>query len=130
MLKLSQKVKVYIFLLVFLSALVFIINWFYYPMFVVDYNLKKITETNISSNAYDIINNHRTEYDRILKCGKPALNYMLQKLDSSLNKNSNGLNEMILSIACSEILGGDNYSNNKQITSGLEWYKKYKQSSN
>ncbi len=73
-----------------------------------------------SSNPYDYIKgvNSSKDYKYIVSQGEKSLNYMLHKFASS---DTNGLEEYIMAIACSEILK-ENPTDKKWAT-GREWYR-------
>ena len=82
----------------------------------------KDSKVSLSSNPYDYIkdSNSNEDYKYIVLQGENSLNYMLNKF---ANSNSNGLEEYIMAIACSEILKENPTS--KNWTSGREWYDNY-----
>ena len=82
----------------------------------------KSNEVSVSSNPYDYIKtgDRKEDYEYIVSQGEKSLNYMLNKFE---NSDSNGLQEYIMAIACSEILKEDTAS--KSWTNGREWYENY-----
>ena len=82
----------------------------------------KNKEISLSSNPYDYIKaeDSKDDYKYIVSQGEKSLNYMLNKF---ANSNSNGLQEYIMAIACSEILKEDAAS--KDWTTGRQWYENY-----
>jgi hypothetical protein len=82
----------------------------------------KSNEVSLSSNPYDYIKaeDGKEDYEYIVSQGEKSLNYMLNKFE---NCNSNGLQEYIMAIACSEILKEDTAS--KNWATGREWYGNY-----
>lgn len=80
----------------------------------------KSNEVTLSSNPYDYIESEKEDYEYIVSQGEKSLNYMLNKFE---NSNSNGLQEYIMAIACSEILEEDTAS--KNWTNGRQWYENY-----
>jgi hypothetical protein len=81
----------------------------------------------ISSNPYDYIKDKESleDYKYIVSQGEKALNYMLHKFSIS---SSNGLEEYIMAIACSEILEEDRSL--IKWASGQEWYSHYMKENN
>jgi beta-lactamase regulating signal transducer with metallopeptidase domain len=73
-----------------------------------------------SSNPYDYINAHKTEYQSIIKIGDVALNYMLDQFETG--KNS-GLRGYIMMVLCKEILGDRNNVTDASLPPN-EWYSK------
>lgn len=89
----------------------------------VELNLKIIVsaqQSKASSNSYDFIQEKKKEYDEIVSLGQPALEYMLNRFETSAE---NGLEEYIMAEACSEILGQKEKDND--WSSGREWYETY-----
>lgn len=86
----------------------------------IEQKLKIICTHSISSNPYKYIEKHKKEYNHILDQGNIALEFMLEKLK---NSKEDGLKEYIMAIACSEIL--EEESENKNWSTGLEWYRAY-----
>ena len=75
--------------------------------------------TQLSSNPYDYIKEDKN-YDDMLRLGNDAFRYMLNGLG---NSQENGLNEYIMAMACSDMLGEDR--TNKAWSTGKQWYEGY-----
>jgi len=76
---------------------------------------------SFSSNPFDYIEDNEN-YKFILEQSGISLNYFTVQLGKS---NQDGLKEYIMALACAEILGED--IENKEWSSGKEWYKLYQE---
>lgn len=81
---------------------------------------KIISSPKESSNPGDYINENKTDFDYIVSKGSISLNYLTNRLESSL---TDGLEEYIMATVCIEILGELNPVEN--WSSGKDWYGKY-----
>lgn len=79
-----------------------------------------VNSPSASSNPYDYVKTHQTEFNAIVKQGNTSLDYLITEFSKS---NSNGLKEYIMALACIEILGKHNKVEN--WSSGREWYELY-----
>jgi hypothetical protein len=82
----------------------------------------KDIKVSLSSNPYDYIKSgdSNEDYKYIVSQGEKSLNYMLDKF---ANSNTNGLEEYIMAIACSEILKEN--IETKNWDTGRGWYDNY-----
>ena len=79
-----------------------------------------ISSPKTSSNPYDYINAHRTEYESILKMGDTAYDYMLSEFHKT---ERNDLKGYIMMALCKDILGDRNNIKDNNLTPA-EWFAK------
>jgi hypothetical protein len=92
---------------------------------IIDEKLDKVCDINnpsvaSSSNPFDYVKRNGRDFEDIVDLGEDALKYMLKKFESS---EKDGLKEYVMAIACSKILKED--PNNKNWSTGREWYNNY-----
>ena len=80
----------------------------------------KDRNVSLSSNPYDYIAASNEDYKYIVSQAKKSFIYMTNKF---ANSDTNGLEEYIMAIACSEILNEE--ADSKNWSSGREWYENY-----
>lgn len=76
-----------------------------------------------SSDAYAYIQADKMDYDSIVQGGTRSLSYMLKKFAAN---SDDGLEQYIMAVACSEILGtATNRDTQRNWISGRDWYNQY-----
>jgi hypothetical protein len=88
---------------------------------IIDQKLEDIIKNGpgFSSSPYDYVKDSE-DFEYIISLGDKALNYMLDKFEST---KDNGLKEYIMAIACSRIL--DEGPEDKDWATAQEWYRGY-----
>ncbi|MCL1793961.1 MAG: M56 family metallopeptidase [Oscillospiraceae bacterium] len=89
---------------------------------IIQRNLDTITAPSFSSNPYDYVRDHKSEYNEIVALGGDALQYMFTLFDKS---NQHGLQGWIMAIACCDILGESTEFASADIDTGQKWYDAY-----